>query len=365
MRIKQLDGIRAIAVLMVFAEHTEHLRFGWAGVDLFFVLSGYLITRILRRDASEPRYWSRFYIKRAARILPPLALCMALSALLFDLHLRWLWLAYLLFGANVAEAFRPAASGPLSVLWSLAVEEHFYLLWPLAVRYLNRRHLIYLLGALLLLEPGMRAIATTFTHTCWPVYFLTPFRLDGLAAGSLLALLLEDDATKRRIAALTGPLLCVSAATLIVAVACLRSFTREADSILFNSLGYSLVALIAASLIGQVLLHQKSAAVTLLSLRPLTFLGSISYGFYLFHKMVMLKIRGPVSAYWSARILGHGSYSASAIATFVTALALSWLSFRLYETSCIGWGHRMAERERMRYTAGRESAAPSAEWHSG
>lgn len=127
-RLPMLYGIRAIAILMVFAEHSLGLQMGWAGVDLFFVLSGLLITGILRRERSSNHYWRNFYLKRSARILPPVVLFLIGFAVPFRPRLHFLWLTYIFFGANFATVFFSNLGGHIGILWSLAIEEHFYLL---------------------------------------------------------------------------------------------------------------------------------------------------------------------------------------------------------------------------------------------
>ncbi|HTF65474.1 MAG TPA: acyltransferase [Edaphobacter sp.] len=184
MRIPRLDGIRAIAILLVFFYHHRLLGgSGRAGVDLFFVLPGLLITRILRASSSKDHYWSRFYLKRSIRILPPLALLFALC-LTLDPHMSlWTIAGYSLFLGNVMNITR-YANELFLVLWSLAVEEHFYIFWPFAVKFLQRRTLITLVTCVLLIEPILRAAFTPYIQG-ETVYYLTPFRLDSLAAGSL------------------------------------------------------------------------------------------------------------------------------------------------------------------------------------
>src|SRR6266481_5061394 len=125
MRIDRLDGIRAVAILMVLLFHRGSLAFGWTGVELFFVLSGFLITGILRKMRTHERYWSRFYSRRAARILPPVLLLMLLYSLAAKPPLPTI-LGYTLFAGNVMNRTAYGRS-ILGSLWSLAVEEHFYL----------------------------------------------------------------------------------------------------------------------------------------------------------------------------------------------------------------------------------------------
>ena len=157
LRLKRLDGIRALAILMVIGRHGVLLPYGWAGVDLFFVLSGFLITGILRRDRSNERFFALFYLKRATRILPPMLIAIAAAYLLFPIPWRQLWPYYTFLGANLAVLRFQNDVYSLGVLWSLAVEEHYYLLWPLAIRYLSRKQLVRGLIALLCLEPLLQS----------------------------------------------------------------------------------------------------------------------------------------------------------------------------------------------------------------
>ena len=140
-RIPQLDGIRGVAILMVFVSHAYRSQLLWSGVDLFFVLSGFLITGILLEQRGQHtlrRYLSGFYKRRARRILPPYILLMCLVSLLFGI--RWVHHWYLfLFLTNTDSFFRIVRPYPLIILWSLAVEEQFYLIWPLAVYFLSEK----------------------------------------------------------------------------------------------------------------------------------------------------------------------------------------------------------------------------------
>jgi peptidoglycan/LPS O-acetylase OafA/YrhL len=134
-RQKQLDGLRALAVLGVVAYHHGLLPVGWMGVDLFFVLSGFLITRILTETKRESSYWSQFYVKRAGRILPPLALLLILASVLNRHMTLRAFAGYGLFLGNYVNLTRYLVP-MLVVLWSLAIEEHFYIFWPLGIRFL-------------------------------------------------------------------------------------------------------------------------------------------------------------------------------------------------------------------------------------
>ena len=187
-RIAELDGLRAIAVLAVIAYHLAPavVPGGFLGVDLFFVLSGYLITSLLLEE--ERRFGSvslsAFYARRALRILPPLALAIALALALHVANGRAA-LAAALFYANFT--FRGSLEG-LAHTWSLAVEEHFYFLWPLAFLVL-RRHRQQALMAVVALAIVVRVVGPLLEISPGWLYQVTPARADALAIGCLTALM--------------------------------------------------------------------------------------------------------------------------------------------------------------------------------
>jgi peptidoglycan/LPS O-acetylase OafA/YrhL len=321
---------------MVLAAHLGIWPGGWIGVPLFFVLSGLLITRILRRERAADSFWKPFYIKRATRILPPLAIAFLIGALSYSVPWRKIGFYYVFFAANISETLYQGAAGGLSVLWSLAVEEQFYLLWPFAIRFLNRKQLIRFLIALLVIEPILRAAFTPMFSTMWPIYFLTPFQLDGLAAGSLLAILLEDLGTTELLRFWSGKIF-VSTVLLFSGLSFIPVFGVGTNSVEFNSVGYSLVALGAVSFICFVLLRPDALISKLLSIPVVTFLGTISYGIYLYHKI------GMVLAVQIGAHMGDMHHKQLIFFSVLPMVAFSWLSFVLYERPIMRWGRRTAE----------------------
>jgi peptidoglycan/LPS O-acetylase OafA/YrhL len=351
-RIERLDGIRTVAIILVFLIHVNIGRFGWQGVPLFFVLSGFLITTILRRSRTEESFWGPFYIKRATRILPPLVIAFILAFLFSSVAWRQVGLYEALFLANVAPLVHPNGTASLTVLWSLAVEEQFYLFWPFAIRYLDRKDLIRVLAGVLIAEPILRGIATPFFGTTWPIYYLTPFQLDGLAAGSLLAVLVEVEATAEVLGNWAGKAFGLIAFVFAI-LSLTRGFHRDGNTVLFNSLGYSLVYLGSACLITYVLLHPSSSISRVLAWRPAVFLGSISYGFYLFH---------PVGISLMERIGAHfhfAHYRTLAPLGFIAIAAFSWVSFRFYEQPFIALGKRLAAQSIARTKHAAECVNPA------
>jgi peptidoglycan/LPS O-acetylase OafA/YrhL len=228
-RILQLDGLRGIAVLTVVLYHyvlsiplpggglwfhlQDCFRLGWCGVDLFFVLSGFLIGGILLDARDSPRYFRTFYSRRFFRIFPLyyawLALYLALALGAFrhlpeSIAAAWPgWrpiIVYALFLQNlVAKELRGISAPWLGPLWSLAVEEQFYLIMPLAVRFLPKRRLVPLLGATIILAPILRVFVYWWIPSHTAQYVATPCRADALAMGVLLAVVLRDENWRARI----------------------------------------------------------------------------------------------------------------------------------------------------------------------
>lgn len=330
MRNLSLDGLRGIAIIAVILHHGSLFRGGWAGVDVFFVLSGFLITGILRRDRDSPGYWKRFYVKRASRILPPLLLLIAAVTIKTHPPARSV-LAYVFFMGNFAS-FTRFGIYDLGILWSLAVEEHFYLFFPFAVRYLSRRHLLQLLLAVIVVEPLVRYAATS--HFSWyvPIYFWTCFRLDGLAFGAILAVFLEDANLAKVVKRAAAPV-GILAGSVFIALSCWMParFDREANSHLFNAVGYSLIGLMSACLVAHIVLFREGVVSRVLAWRPLVFIGAISYCLYLCHVEIIMKVTT------------LGLRPAFPIGVAIAVL-VSWVSFRFYEGPWIALGHRQAQR---------------------
>ena len=325
-----LDGVRGVAVLMVVVLHHSLFNFGWVGVDLFFVLSGYLITAIIRKNRTEPAFWRSFWIRRATRILPALLLVLTLTyALTSDLTMKQALLYLLSFGDLLG--YTRSHYVALQSLWSLAVEEHFYILWPFAVRYLPRRGLIHLLSALIVIEPCLRALSYLYTHDWRLVYYLTPFRLDGLGLGCLLAILIESDNSKVLLRKWCEPALYAFGSVFILLRVVLgRDFTRDNATPFFNAACYSLVSLMAASIVCSLLLKPQTIMARFFRLRILTFVGTISYGVYLFNVLI-----GEIVMRYS----GIG-LKKSILIDLPIVLLFSWLSFKLYEQPITAWGKR-------------------------
>ena len=281
-RITQLDGLRAFAVMAVFAQHALRAPL-WMGVDLFFVLSGFLITGILlERKARGQSYFSYFYARRVRRILPPYLLLMVVSSLLFGLGWAHYWRWYAFFATNIGDALNQSGHDSLNILWSLAVEEQFYIFWPFVVLLLPERALAIVAAALIVIAPILRAIATPWFHSFWPIYYLTPFRMDPLAAGALLAILVRRDSLALE------PLKIPAMGAFFAALAALAWLHlhnprfRAEDTPLSNAMLYS-ISLVLCTAIVVIALQSRGLVQRFLSNPLLVYVGTISYTIYLIH----------------------------------------------------------------------------------
>lgn len=314
-RIPELDGLRCLAILAVIAEHYVLGRFatwtgsgiGWVGVDLFFVISGFLITGILQNLRSAPHPFRTFYARRTLRIFPPyyavlLLYLLAVLASPASRHGSMLFWAVHAFYFQSDLVFGPwlrKPAGPffvlagMGVLWSLSVEEQFYLLWaPLMLR--CRRSVIWLLLALAMVSaPVIRACLHTPSA---PEYFFFPARWDTLALGAVAALLYRQwldggrlTAMARYAARLAWAGLVVLTASLIVPMLLLWPNSLIGAGLpgnrIFAVFGYTAIgASFALFLLATVLASGGSAPILrVLRSRAVVWIGRRSYVIYLVH----------------------------------------------------------------------------------
>jgi peptidoglycan/LPS O-acetylase OafA/YrhL len=273
-----LDGLRAVAVGMVVASHLfpRELPVGWIGVHLFFVLSGYLITRLLIQEIDEGGtiQLGRFYLRRALRLMPPLwlMLLMFLPFILLGHHRAqqfesWAMAATYLMNLNVTFGWLGGPNEAFGHTWSLATEEQFYLLWPAALLLGARRHPRLILLSLLIASVAWRAYLSRHGASFDRLYYSPDTDSDALIIGCLLAFWRVPDAWRHRLASIWPLwLLALSAAILYFSAAA--------------TFGVDLVALLGALLI---ITTRSSSLGEFLSAKPLPFIGKISYSLYLWH----------------------------------------------------------------------------------
>ena len=322
----QLDAVRGVAVLLVIMVHATakypslHLErmfaAGWMGVDLFFVLSGFLITRILLRTKRFPGYFKNFYARRCLRIWPlyySLLLFMFVgipllrpseAATVFERRSSPWW-SYPLFLQNFLVPTPTMATGPLGVTWSLAIEEQFYLVWPWVVRYCSRSQLRRIAVAVICVSPALR-LYLSLHHV--NVYSNVFCRLDGLMAGSLLALFLHSRAS--------CPPRFLKLAWVCLVVAAPLALLANALDALWAVLSFTAIA--AAGFIFVSLFSPQRWLHAAMTNRLLVYTGTISYGLYLLHKIPFDMAQTLQLARYPVLTLPIGLVAAYAMA------ALSW-----------------------------------------
>ncbi|MBN9616439.1 MAG: hypothetical protein BGO25_02105 [Acidobacteriales bacterium 59-55] len=308
-RFPALDGIRALAITMVFARHygggahggillqifNVIRRHGWSGVDLFFVLSGFLITGILYDTRADSHYFKRFFLRRAVRIFPVFYIVTAVLLLLtpvFQYEWHWGHLTFALYLGNlfanynfdlygIVSANHPTASVSISHFWSLCVEEQFYLLWPLAIWFVRDRiRLIRIAVALSILALALRLVMLWHfpleVATTW-IFRTLPFRMDSLLIGGILALVLRGPNADRWQRSAKWVFLAAGAGCIAIFM-----LPAQVEYYWIDSIGLPLLAFASAGLIGSTL-RAGSPAFRLFYLKPLRVLGKYSYGFYVYH----------------------------------------------------------------------------------
>lgn len=358
-----LDGLRGIAVLLVIFDHMcasmqlefgiynkfmSLAHFGWSGVDLFFVLSGFLITGILYDAKPGPDYFKNFYARRALRIFPlyylTLIAFIALFPVLQNLHLAsrenpaWLFV-YL---TNFVMAFKGDHSfGVLDHFWSLAVEEHFYFIWPAIVFFFRRRTVMAIAVAAMVIALVCRIAAQGFPEANYlAVYVATPMRMDALAAGALIALAVRGPGG---INALVKPAFAIGSAALLAFVAlAVTRHTKDALDPGMSTVGYSLVWMVYGSVL--VLALKWRPLNSVMNLGVLRWFGKYSYGMYVWHPIVFIillhsefvrALRGPATP------LAIALNVAAALAIMLVVTMASW---HLWEKQFLKLKARFPER---------------------
>ncbi len=317
-----LDGLRGIAILLVMIKHTwltassyylpENLStfdqgmmvllsYGWAGVDLFFVLSGFLITRILLQTRRQPKYFSTFYYRRLVRIFPLYYVLLIIQFYLLpalatkfpklpggeptSLNEQLHYFGYL---ANFYQVFHPEERFRflLSPTWSLSVEEQFYLIWPFLVFLWNSRTLIICCLSFIVLCPWIRWVLIEMNKDSWMIYSLTPWRCDGLAMGALVAFWeiakeeggLTKPIRRRHILYWVGIVMCISA---ILGMIIYKGSSRDVD--FTNATMHSALSGLFTCLLLLLLDSPSERYLRVFEWSPFRLLGKYSYSIYLFH----------------------------------------------------------------------------------
>ncbi len=354
MHFTSLDGLRGIAILFVMVYHFHFvfwsdsgigywifraLNFGWSGVDLFFVLSGFLITGILLDSKGKPGYFRGFYIRRALRILPLYyAFLLVVFGLLYPIS-RTLYIGpwatwYFVYLSNWKG--NHGADGLLSHLWSLAVEEQFYLVWPLVIRFTAESMFPIVSLAVIIAVPVLRFALLAHGADPETVYRLTVTRMDALAIGSLVAWLLRSKywgVVKKNVALVT------LASLLVVTIIVILDHGPEWTGLMMT-FGDSVLILLFAAIVA--ICVDGSHLASWVSASWLVRMGKYSYSMYLFQEIVyeltprFLKDFTILSPFLAKLLFIPGAIGV----TFVCG-ALSW---RLFERRFLVLKDRLAPR---------------------
>ena len=312
--VPELDGLRGIAILAVLIHHEFiplRMKGGFLGVDLFFVLSGYLITSLLLAEFEKTRTISlrNFYIRRVLRLGPALAIYLVAS-LVVTYHTQlisltrqvWLIVIALLYSTNwrMALGWDPVLD-PTAIIWSLSIEEQFYLVWPLLVfgclaLKLKRRYMVAGLGLAILAVMLHRYLLFEKGTELTRLYYGTDTTADALLMGCLIALVPITAVATKHWLKFVGVIAAAGLGYFMIA----SSF---GDALLYRG-GFTFVALLA----GIVILGAANSPPRILSAAlgwsPLCWFGRISYGLYLWHWLVVRNTRLYYLGYWegSARL---------------------------------------------------------------
>jgi peptidoglycan/LPS O-acetylase OafA/YrhL len=368
-RIPELDGLRGIAIGMVLFFHYFQLPWitrpgsvfvylqaaaslTWSGVDLFFVLSGFLIGGILLDARASTNYFRVFYMRRFFRIVPVYAailfafpLLLAAAQRIHSDGFHWLtanglpWYSYWTFTQNFWMA-HAMSLGPntLAATWSLAIEEQFYLTLPLVVRLFTGRRLITCVLIGICAAPVLRVALGLLWHHNWIARFaLMPCRADALLLGVLAAILLRDARWRERIQRSNRPF-AILIPILLLGLAALTIWSPSVGSPAVQSAGYTWLALFYVSVLLYALTRPGSILSRALRLPWLGWLGGIAYGTYLLHQMMQGML---FALLWRSDPSITGGYTLlTTLAALILTLVIARLSWNYFEHPLVKIGHR-------------------------
>lgn len=373
-RMPVLDGVRGLAVAMVLVFHfvgnmaptngVERLivrvtNYGSSGVELFFVLSGFLITGILYDSCNKPHYFRNFYARRALRIFPVyygvLALAFFVAPLIppmqgptLDYLVERQWWAWL-YGVNIYIARTGDWSfSYLEHFWSLSIEEHFYLVWPLVVFLTARKPktLIALCLSIAFFAVLGRVIGLLAGLSYWTTYVFTIFRLDGLALGGFLAVAARQPGGLGRLAGALPAVLAVSVG--VLAATYLFDPRWLWMPVVTTIRSASIQVLLACLLVSALTATECSPIKRFFCSRAMATLGAYSYGLYVYHHFFSYYFTANRTEFELARWVGsHGlAVALQAVAGLAASVVIAYLSYELFEKRFLKLKHVFDTRAR-------------------
>lgn len=352
-RIKELDGIRGIAILLVLAYHylyngalidsllakqlVKVFSLGWSGVDLFFVLSGFLIVGILLDAKDSRNYFSTFYIRRALRILPLYYVLLGMFLILPNFisneelfKITFPFWSYLFFAQNFFMIKFDLGTSWLGVTWSLAIEEQFYLLLPFLVWKLNKKRLIQVFLFLITLAPILRILFDGLGG-----YIFTFARSDAILAGGLIAIAYRDQKVKNLLTKNINLLTLLFFIFLLGAGALIfKGSIRIGDAFVHSWMGilYSLLLIICV-------LNPNKMSDIFISNPVFVWLGTRSYSIYLFHLPIIILVHQFLTGHTSPFYSNWNEFFVTLLA-MATTFIFAELSFRFFEAFFLSYGKK-------------------------
>ena len=356
--IRELDGIRGLAILLVLIHHllilpegptiSKGLNFigslGWMGVDLFFVLSGFLISRILIAGREQPHYFRNFYVRRALRIFPVYYAYLAIYYFVVikfgilnldasrrdeaSLALPWL----LFYGTNILIAIKGTfIVATLNHFWTLAVEEHFYLVWPWIVRKTKGENLLWACVGLVFFAVGLRSTLLMNNVSGFTIHTLSLCRMDDFAIGAMGAILLGSGkikALEKYLSIMFYSLL----ALLIAGFLILR--TGEAGNPWVQSVGYSIIGLFFLTLILKVISAPSSSSLRrFFGSSWMCQLGKYSYAIYILQVPILVAIKRSFPTSNIGKLIEEPMMMAVAVSSLCLVLSIAGavISYHCFE----------------------------------
>lgn len=339
------DGFRGLAILVVMAWHFVGFTPGWAGVDLFFVLSGFLITWKLMQGINEPDYYNNFYWRRVVRIFPLYFVLLVFIFLIFPLLIpslvtpsyrelmnKQIW--YWTFSENICS-LRNGWPENISLihLWSLAVEVQFYLAWPFVIKlfYKKGSQLTWVMVSLTLFAIVFRLGADKLI-TMAPLYryLLLPSRIDAFAAGALLYLLIQSNANRLKQILLW---IAIAGAAMNVLFYVVLQIPLHFTESFTSRFGFTLIDITLAALMGYGLLSAKTNLIQqVFTKKILTSVGRYSYAMYIIHMPLWTMLNRLLQNKYGLQLKNEtGLLWAASLGLTVVVYLIAYISYHKFE----------------------------------